>query len=195
MGIVTAWLKRLPKTPKALWQRCLSASTDTLLSLLAFCSALTLNAVQRKNDTDAERIHHADVLATALNIDMRYWFIPTAANFFSKVSKTRIFDAMSEAGKSDDARSAANLKKGPLAEFAENHSQRYRMVARAHPHRARATGRYHLRPGRRKQGGEPHRRVSAGLESPAVGRGRARSHGMNFGSKGKQRSSIQRLLP
>ena len=115
----TAWLKRLPKTPKALWQWCLSASTDTLLSLLAFCSALSLNAVQRKNDTDAERIHHADALATALKIDMRNWFTPTAANFFSKVSKTRIFDAMSEAGKADDARNAANLKKGPLAEFAE----------------------------------------------------------------------------
>jgi ParB family chromosome partitioning protein len=119
MSIVTAWLKRLPKTPQALWQWCLSASTDTLLSLLAFCSALSLNAVQRKNDTDAERIHHADTLATALNIDMRNWFAPTAANFFSKVSKTRIFDAMSEAGKADDARNAANLKKGPLAEFAE----------------------------------------------------------------------------
>ena len=115
----TAWLKRLPKTPKALWQWCLSAPTDTLLSLLAFCSALSLNAVQRKNDTDAERIHHADALATALQIDMRNWFTPTAANFFSKVSKTRIFDAMSEAGKADDARSAANFKKGPLAEFAE----------------------------------------------------------------------------
>jgi ParB family chromosome partitioning protein len=115
----TAWLKRLPKTPQALWQWCLSAPTDTLLSLLAFCSALSVNAVQRKNDTDAERIHHADALATALHIDMRNWFTPTAANFFSKVSKTRIFDAMSEAGKTDAAHSAANLKKGPLAEFAE----------------------------------------------------------------------------
>ena len=115
----TAWLKRLPKTPKALWQWCLSAPTDTLLSLLAFCSALSVNAVQAKNDNDAERIHHADALAAALQIDMRNWFTPTAANFFSKVSKTRIFDALSEAGKADDARSAANLKKGPLAEFAE----------------------------------------------------------------------------
>ncbi len=115
----TAWLKRLPKTPKALWQWCLSAPTDSLLSLLAFCSALSVNAVQGKNDNDAERIHHADALATALQIDMRNWFTPTAANFFSKVSKTRIFDALSEAGKADDARGAANLKKGPLAEFAE----------------------------------------------------------------------------
>jgi hypothetical protein len=98
---------------------CLLPQTLFSLSLLAFCSALSLNAVQRKNDTDAERIYHADALATALQIDMRNWFTPTAANFFSKVSKTRIFDAMSEAGKADDARSAANFKKGPLAEFAE----------------------------------------------------------------------------
>ena len=44
-------------------------------------------------------------------------FTPTADNFFSKVSKTRILEAMAEAGKANS--SAASLKKGPLAELAE----------------------------------------------------------------------------
>jgi ParB family chromosome partitioning protein len=50
-------------------------------------------------------------------MDVRNWFTPTADNFFSKVSKTRILEAMTEAGKANS--SAASLKKGPLAELAE----------------------------------------------------------------------------
>jgi ParB family chromosome partitioning protein len=76
-----------------------------------------LNAVKTKNDSGATRLHHADAVATALKMDMRHWFSPTADNFFSKVSKTRILEAMTEAGKANS--SAASLKKGPLAELAE----------------------------------------------------------------------------
>jgi ParB family chromosome partitioning protein len=113
----TAWLKRLPKTPNALWRWILVQTQDTLLALLAFCTALSLNGVKTKNDSGATRLHHADAVATALKMDMRQWFTPTADNFFSKVSKTRILEAMTEAGKANS--SAANLKKGPLAELAE----------------------------------------------------------------------------
>ena len=113
----TAWLKRLPKTPNALWEWILIQPQDTLLTLLAFCAALSLNGVKTKNDSGATRLQHADAVATALKIDMRRWFTPTADNFFSKVSKTRILEAMTEAGKANS--SAASLKKGPLAELAE----------------------------------------------------------------------------
>ena len=113
----TAWLKRLPKTPNALWRWILVQTQDTLLSLLAFCAALSLNGVKTKNDSGATRLQHADALATALKMDMRHWFTPTADNFFSKVSKTRILEAMTEAGKANS--SAASLKKGPLTELAE----------------------------------------------------------------------------
>jgi ParB family chromosome partitioning protein len=113
----TAWLSRLPKTPNALWQWILAQPQDTLLALLAFCAALSLNGVKTKNDSGATRLHHADAVATALKMDMRHWFTPTADNFFNKVSKARILEAMTEAGKANS--SAANLKKGPLAELAE----------------------------------------------------------------------------
>jgi len=119
MGIVTAWLARLPKTPNALWNWVLTQPQDTLLSLLAVCAALSLNGIKTKNDSGATRIHHADAVATALNMDMRKWFTPTADNFFGKVSKPQILEAMTEAGKAPNSNASAKLKKGPLAELAE----------------------------------------------------------------------------
>ena len=118
MGIVTAWLKRLRKTPKALWEWILIQPQDTLLTLLAFCAALSLNGVKTKNHSGATRLQHADAVATALKMDMRRWFTPTADNFFSKVSKTRILEALTEAGTAPNS-NAASLKKGPLTELAE----------------------------------------------------------------------------
>jgi ParB family chromosome partitioning protein len=115
----TAWLTRLPKTPNALWNWVLALPQDTLLSLLAFCAALSLNGIRTKNDSAPTRLHHADAVATALNMDMRNWFTPTADNFFSKVSKPHILEAMTEAGKAPNSNAPAKLKKGPLAELAE----------------------------------------------------------------------------
>ncbi len=115
----TAWLTRLPKTPNALWDWVLVQPKDTLLSLLAFCAALSLNGIKTKNDATPTRLQHADAVATALKMDMRNWFTPTADNFFSKVSKPQILEAMTEAGKAPNNNAAAKLKKGPLAELAE----------------------------------------------------------------------------
>ena len=86
---------------------------------MAFCTALSLNAVKTKNDSCASRLQHADAVATALNMDMRNWFTPTAENFFSKVSKTRILEAMTDAGKAPNSNAPAQLKKSALAELAE----------------------------------------------------------------------------
>jgi len=115
----TTWLARLPKTPNALWHWILAQPQETLLSFLAFCAALSLNGIKTKNDSGTTRIHHSDAVATALNMDMRNWFTPTADNFFSKVSKPQILEAMTEAGKAPNSNAPAKLKKGPLAELAE----------------------------------------------------------------------------
>jgi ParB family chromosome partitioning protein len=114
-----AWFARFPKTPQLLFGWCLEQDQQTLLGLLAFCTALSLNAVKTKNDSGASRLQHADAVATALNMDMRKWFTPTAENFFSKVSKTRILEAMTEAGKAPNSNAPAQLKKSALAGLAE----------------------------------------------------------------------------
>jgi ParB family chromosome partitioning protein len=116
-----AWLAQLPRSSEAqLWTWCLGQSSANLLQLLAFCAALTVNAVQTKTDSaNNSRLAQANALATALHIDMNQWFTPTAANFFERISKSQIQRALTEAGKTPDS-STNTFKKAQLAQFAEN---------------------------------------------------------------------------
>jgi ParB family chromosome partitioning protein len=50
---------------------------------------------------------------------MTAWFTPTAENFFTRVSKTAILAALSEAKNTPAKRSWAEMKKAPLAALAE----------------------------------------------------------------------------
>jgi ParB family chromosome partitioning protein len=81
--------------------------------------ARSVNAVRMKRDgADDHRFTHADRLAAALNLDMTAWFTPTAENYFTKVSKTGILEALTEA-KGDIAPAWNKAKKGELAVIAE----------------------------------------------------------------------------
>ncbi len=111
------WGQHIPGEADALWQWCLEQPVDVLLDLLAFCAACTVNAVQSKNDRpDGERLQHASQLATAVNLDMTAWFTPTAENYFGRIAKGQIVDALQEAGATLPA---ASMKKGDMAKFAE----------------------------------------------------------------------------
>ena len=91
-----------------------------MLKLLAYCASRTVNAVQAKQDRpDCGRILHANALAAALGLDMTDWFTPTAENFFSRVSRTEILSALSEAKGTPAKRSWDKLKKSELATIAE----------------------------------------------------------------------------
>lgn len=113
------WLQRLPRESEAaLWEWCFTQPSETLLQLLAFCTALTVNAVQGKSDRlQSPRLQNANALAQALHLDMTRWFTPAADNFFSRISKSDIAKAMTEAGKPASAETLA-LKKAELAEVA-----------------------------------------------------------------------------
>ena len=91
------WGERIPGSPDELWIWCLEQTQDALLDLLAFCAACTLNAVQIKADRpDSERLVHARQLGEALGIDMAEWFRPNAENYFGKISKAGIIEALRE---------------------------------------------------------------------------------------------------
>jgi len=114
------WCDRIPGDSQALWQWCLDQERDTLLDLLTFCAASTVNAVQEKQDrTDCERLKHANALSQALSLDMKEWFRPTAGNFFSRVGRTEILSALAEAKATPAKRSWDKLKKSELAALAE----------------------------------------------------------------------------
>jgi ParB family transcriptional regulator, chromosome partitioning protein len=114
------WSERVPGDSRHLWEWCLAQDKDTLLELLAFCAACTIDAVRRKQDRpDCARIAHANALAAALNLDMTAWFTPTAANYFSRVSRTEILSALAQAKNMPAKRSWEKLKKTEFAVFAE----------------------------------------------------------------------------
>jgi len=113
------WERILPKED-GLWEWCLTQKQSVLLDLLAFCAATTVNAVRLKRDTpNAERLKHADQLAAALKLDMKTWFTPNAENYFSRVSKPQILDAIREAKQQPPAPAWEKLKKAELAQEAE----------------------------------------------------------------------------
>jgi ParB family chromosome partitioning protein len=113
------WGCKIPGTPDALWTWCLEQDQQVLLDLLAFCMARSVNAVRTKQDrADDHRFAHADRLAATLKLDMTAWFTPTAENYFARVSKTGILEALTEA-KGDIAPAWNKAKKGDLAVIAE----------------------------------------------------------------------------
>jgi ParB family transcriptional regulator, chromosome partitioning protein len=112
------WTRQFPTAPAALWSWCLAQPQDVLLELLAYCVARTVHGVQSKADNRAARLQHADALAGALDCDMSKWFTATAENFFLRVSKSKIADALTEPGKPVTI-DGLKRKKAELAALAE----------------------------------------------------------------------------
>lgn len=115
------WLSKLAAGKGDVWAWCLAQDQQTLLELLAHCVAATVNAVKSKSEvgTGESRCQQADALASALRFDMARWFTPTASNFFSRVSKSQIGQALTEAGK-PASNEILRVKKVELAKFAED---------------------------------------------------------------------------
>lgn len=115
-----SWLSQLPHDEKTVWQWCIEQEDATLLRLLAFLAATSLDAIQqpKPQDGSGNRVAHGNAVAAALGMDMTQWFIPTAENFFDRISKMRICEALQEAGK-DGGPSRESLKKGELSKLAE----------------------------------------------------------------------------
>jgi len=114
------WRGQIPSDAAALWKWCLGQKQETLLKLLAFCAAATVNAVQGKNDKAGnDRLANAAALASALKLDMKPYFTPDAPNYFSRVSKQQTLDALKEGRKQPNAPAWEKLKKGELAALAE----------------------------------------------------------------------------
>jgi ParB family chromosome partitioning protein len=124
----TAWLalmaeqKRLEALLPEGWQKDFTSfftlDGSLLLSLMALCTAFSVNGVQTREHGFTSR-SPLDGLETALNFHLRDWWEPTADNFLGLLSKTQIVDALTEAGLTGAARDAEKMKKGDAAEYAE----------------------------------------------------------------------------
>jgi ParB family transcriptional regulator, chromosome partitioning protein len=112
-----AWAKQLPEAPDDLWSFVAALDLARQVELLAHCTSLTAYAVQSPNGSPFER--DAVRLCTLTGLDMATAWQPTAANYFSRVSKEAILEAVREAAGEDAAKRIASLKKSAMATEAE----------------------------------------------------------------------------
>lgn len=110
--VCEAWTKRLPEEADALFAELLVLPQPELLSLLAACVALTVDATTPREEVPAP------ALARAVELDMNAWWKPTATGYFEHVAKAHVIEAV-QAYAPDQVDRLAKLKKQELAAEAE----------------------------------------------------------------------------
>ncbi|MFH8136398.1 ParB/RepB/Spo0J family partition protein [Pantoea osteomyelitidis] len=91
---------------------------QTLMSLMAFCTACSVDGVQTRTMGHTTQSDLNGVEA-ALGFHLRDWWQPTAANFLGLLSRNQIVDALKDAGLTGAASDAEKMKKGDAASHAE----------------------------------------------------------------------------
>ena len=114
-----AWASRLPRDARDLWAVLIAMPGSDLLELLAHCASLAVSAVRDPHDRRPGGWAHAEVLATAVGLNMTTTWIATAASYFTRVSKARVVEAVEEGVGKPEADRIAGLKKTDMAEAAE----------------------------------------------------------------------------
>lgn len=111
---VESWQHLMPKDRNALFAWLLEQPQERLLSLLALCTALSINGVARSEDPNA-----INAVAGALNLDLSAYWQPTRASYFDHVSKARIVAIVSEVVSKEEGARLAKMKKGEASDAAE----------------------------------------------------------------------------
>tara|TARA_R110002012_G_scaffold34964_4_gene100407 strand:- start:689 stop:2794 length:2106 start_codon:yes stop_codon:yes gene_type:complete len=125
-----AWKADLPlEDDEALWAKIDGLDDASRMALLAHCVSFGVNALYEKaNPYGAgptargvqQRIHEADRLARAVGLDMvETGWRPTVDNYFGRVTKPRILEAVREAKGEETAQLIDHLKKPDMAKEAE----------------------------------------------------------------------------
>jgi ParB family chromosome partitioning protein len=103
----TEWGDRLPGNPEAMFSWLLGQERESLLELLAYCTARSIDAIAGR-----ERSHdQSDAIAEALGVDVADWWRPSTANYLSHVSKAKALEAVKEATGIDATKAVAGMKK------------------------------------------------------------------------------------
>jgi ParB family transcriptional regulator, chromosome partitioning protein len=114
------WSDQLPQEPGDLWDTLLAFDTDSRHALFAHCVGLSVNAVHESWNRRARALAHADRIAEAVDLDMAAaGWSPTVDNYLGRVAKARILQAVCEARGEQASQLMDHLKKGDMAQRAE----------------------------------------------------------------------------
>ncbi len=115
-----AWSEQLPTEPGDLWDALTTFDAEMQQRLFAHSVSLTVNAVHEAWNRRPKAIAHADCLARDVSLDIAATgWTPTVDNFFGRVTKARIVEAVREAKGEAQAKLIEQLKKGDMAREAE----------------------------------------------------------------------------
>jgi ParB family transcriptional regulator, chromosome partitioning protein len=108
------WSEQLPQEPGDLWEALLAFDTNSRHALFAHCVALSVNAVHESWNRRPRALAHADRIAEAVGLD-----VVAVDNYLGRVTKARILQAVREAKGKQAAQLIDHLKKGEMAEQAQ----------------------------------------------------------------------------
>ena len=118
-GRCEAWGARLPERAEDLWGVVFELAPSDQLDLMACCAGVGVYAVRDPHDRRPGALAQAETLATVVGLDMTGTWSATAASYFTRVPKTRVLEAVTEAVNAEEAGRIAGFKKGDMAEAAE----------------------------------------------------------------------------
>jgi ParB family transcriptional regulator, chromosome partitioning protein len=114
------WSEQLPREPADLWDALLAFDPDSRDALFAHCVAMSVNAVHEPWNRRPRALVHAARIADAVGLDVAAaGWSPTVDNYFGRVTKARILQAVREAKSQQAVQHLEHLKKGEMAERAE----------------------------------------------------------------------------
>jgi ParB family transcriptional regulator, chromosome partitioning protein len=113
------WARQMPSRIEDFWDFVVGLDGDSRASLLAHCVSLTLDAVRSWERRPLSVLAHAETLATALDLDMRAYWEPTAARYLDRVTKAQIVAAVSDGVSGEASARLAGLKKAEMVAAAE----------------------------------------------------------------------------
>ena len=114
------WSEQLPRESGELWDALLAFDADSRDALFAHCVAMSVNAVHEPWNRRPRALAHADCIADAIGLDVAAaGWSPTVENYFGRVTKARILQAIREAKGEQAAQHLDHLKKGEMAERAQ----------------------------------------------------------------------------
>jgi ParB family transcriptional regulator, chromosome partitioning protein len=124
------WGDHVPADDEALWDWLTALDDDSRLDLLAHCVSYGINALhERPNPYSGSgisehglevRMRQAERLARATGLDMvAAGWRPTVGNYFGRVTKARIVEAVREGAGERAAQLIDHMKKGDMAKEAE----------------------------------------------------------------------------
>lgn len=115
-GARARWTSELPQEPAARLRWLADLPDATLVELLAWCTACTLDT---GSAAVSARARGTDLLAEWVGLDAARWWRPSAEHFFGLMTKAQIAQAVGEALGSEAASPIAGMKKDAATKHAE----------------------------------------------------------------------------